>query len=173
MEALQAIFTRRSVRSFQDRPVPEETIKLILSAGMSGPTCVNARQWSFIVVRDRAMLGRMADANGRPAQPLRGAAFAVLVCGDLKRAFQPAPDYWIIDCSIAAQNMVIAAHALGVGSVWLGTWPQTARVEAQRELFRLPETVTPHSILAFGYPEDDSFPERNLYEPDRVHYEKW
>lgn len=95
----------------------------------------------------------MADANGRPADPLRGAALGILVLGNLERAFKSAPDYWIIDGSIAAQNMILAAHAMGIGSVWPGTYPQMERVEAQRKLFGLPDTIIPHSIIAFGYPD--------------------
>ncbi len=173
MDAIQAIFTRKSVRQYTDKPISEEDIHTILRAGMSGPTCVNARQWSFLVVRDRERLEQMAQANGGPAAPLRKAALGILVCGDLDRAFQPAPDYWVIDAAIAAQNMTLAAHALGIGSVWLGTWPQMDRVEKQRALFALPEKIVPHSILAFGYPEKADGMERDLFEPDRVHYESW
>ena len=173
METLKAIATRKSVRKFKDQKLSKEEIHEILKAGMSGPTCVNARQWSFIVVDDREMLNKMADANGRPATPLRNAALGILVCGDLERSFKPAPEYWVIDGSIAIQNMILAAHDMGIGSVWLGTWPQMDRVEAQKKLFNLPETQIPHSLIAFGYPEDETEQERDLYEEDRVHYNQW
>lgn len=178
METIQAIMSRRSVRSFTDMPIPEEALQTILAAGMAGPVCVNARDWSFLVVRDKETLGKMADANGRPADPLRGAALGILVLGDLSRAFPPAKDYWIIDGAIAAQNMILAAHDLGIGSVWLGTYPQMERVEAQRELFGLPDSVIPHSLIAFGYPgeeKDDGRPpmEKGYFEEDRIHMEQW
>jgi nitroreductase len=173
METLKTIFSRKSIRKFTDQSVSKEQIEQILKAGMSGPSCVNARDWSFLVITDREMLENMADANGRPAEPLRGAAFAILVCGDLERAFPPAVDYWIIDATIAAENMVLAAWDLGIGSVWLGTYPQMDRVKKQQELFGLPDSIVPHSILAFGYPQEASTEERDLYEADRVHYEKW
>ncbi len=173
MDAIEAILTRTSIRKFTDQPVPDETIHTILRAGMSGPSCVNARDWSFIVVRDRGTLNKMADANGRPAEPLRGADFGVLVCGDLERAFPRAQEYWVVDGSIAAQNMILAAKALGVGSVWLGTWPQMNRVEALRALFNLPETQVPHSVIAFGYPAEHPAPRAPEWEEDRVHFEKW
>ena len=173
MDAIQAILTRKSVRNFTDKSISQEDIHTILQAGMSGPTCVNARQWSFIVVTEREMLAQMAQANGKPADPLKDAALGILICGDLSRAFPPAPDYWIIDGAIAAQNMTLAAHALGIGSVWLGTWPQMERVEKQQALFDLPEKIVPHSILAFGYPAKENLTERDLFEADRVHYEKW
>ncbi|MCR4606267.1 MAG: nitroreductase family protein [Oscillospiraceae bacterium] len=172
MEALEAIFTRRSIRSYRDEAIADETMQLLLKAAMSGPSCVNARDWSFIVVHDREMLNKMADANGRPAEPLRSAAAAVMVCGDLNRSFPPAKDYWVIDGAIAAQNIVLAAHALGLGSVWLGTWPQKERVEAQAKLFGLPESIVPHSVIALGYPLKESA-ERDVFESDRVHMEKW
>jgi nitroreductase len=173
METLKTIFTRKSIRQFTEQKVSKEDIDIILRAGMSAPSCVNARDWAFVVVTDKEMLTKMADANGRPAEPLRGAAFAVLVCGDLERAFQPAVDYWIIDASIAAENMILAAQDMGIGSVWLGTYPQMERVEKQKKLFGLPDSVVPHSILAFGYPLETMEEERDLFEADRVHYEKW
>lgn len=202
MDAIEAIMTRRSVRYYTDQPISDEVLETILRAGMAGPSCTNARDWSFLVTRDPAVLNRMADGNGGPAGPLRRAQLGILVLGDLERAFKPAPDYWIIDGAIAAQNMILAAHALGVGSVWLGTYPQMERVEQQRALFGLPDTVIPHSILAFGYPDlaEEAKPHeppkphdapggpdgkpmmppppkgpmvKGAFEPERVHYDKW
>lgn len=141
---------------------------------MSGPSCVNARDWSFLVVTDPERLQKMADANGAPARPLKTAAAGILICGDLERAFSRAKDYWIIDGAIAAQNISLCAQALGLGSVWLGTWPQMDRVQKQRALFGLPETVIPHSIIALGYPETDIATKReSRYEKSRVHWEQW
>lgn len=176
MNGIDTIMTRKSVRRFSDRRIGEEELRTILKAGMSGPSCTNARDWSFIVVRDRETLAKMAEANGRPAEPLKRADVGILVCGDLERAFPPAPEYWVIDGAIAAQNMTLAAHALGIGSVWLGTWPQMDRVQRQAELFGLPESAVPHSILALGYPAEEERPgprPKPEWEEDRVHFEKW
>lgn len=172
MEALDAIFGRRSVREFSEKAVSDEDIKTILKAGMSGPTCVNARDWAFLVVTDKEKLEKMAEANGRPARPLLGCAFAVMVLGDYEKAFDGAKDYWVIDGSIAGQNMILAAQALGIGSVWLGTYPQMARVERQRDLFQIPEHLIPHSIIAFGYPKDGetSTEDRVIFENNKVYY---
>ena len=173
MDALEAIFTRKSTRKFLDKPVEDEKIQTILRAGMSGPSCVNARDWEFLVVKDKGNLTAMAEANGRPADPLKGAAFGVLILGDLEKAFPPAKEYWVIDGAIAAQNMILAAQALDIGSVWLGTWPQMDRVNRQKELFDIPDRYMPHSIIAFGYPENEEFKERDQLEPEKIHYEKW
>lgn len=175
MDALEAIMTRRSVRQFSDKPIGDKELDAILKAGMSGPSCVNSRDWAFVVVRDKNRILEMAAANGEAANPLKGAVLGIMVCGDLDRAFAKAPDYWIIDGSIATQNMILAARALGIGSVWLGTYPTMDKVKKQAELFNLPKNIVPHSLIAFGYPEnpDEAFKQPNSIEPDRVHYEKW
>ncbi|MBS6368800.1 MAG: nitroreductase family protein [Faecalibacterium prausnitzii] len=144
MNTLDAILTRRSCREFTDKPIKSETLHQLLEAAMSGPSCVNARDWSFVVVTDPEKLARFAK------------------------------DYWIIDGAIAAQNICLAAQELGLGAVWLGTWPQMDRVEAQQKLFGLPETIVPHSIIALGYPEADlTAPRESRYEDDRVHFNRW
>ena len=173
MNTLDAIFSRRSVRKFKDEKLSEEAIHTILKAGMSGPTCVNARDWSFIVVDDLTLLKQMADANGKPAKLLEKAPLAILICGDTSKAFKMAKDSWIIDGAIAGQNMILAAQDLGIGSVWLGTYPQMERVQAQKELFNLPEDQVPHSIIAFGYPQEEKNESRDLYDQTVVHYNKW
>ena len=173
MDAMENILSRRSIRKYKDKPIEDEKIKQILTAAMSAPSCVNSRDWAFIAVTDKEMLNKMADVNGRPAEPLRGCAAAILVCGDLERAFEKAKDYWIIDCSIAAGNICLAANALGIGSVWLGTYPQKERVEGQSELFGLPESIVPHSIIALGYPDEVREERKEIYEESRVHFQKW
>ncbi len=169
MNIIDGIFSRRSVRKFTSRPISDSDLHTILAAGMSGPSAVNARPWSFIVVRDRDRLCQMADGNGSAAQPIKGAALGIMVLGDMSRT------YWVIDGSIAAQNMVLAAHGLGIGSVWLGTWPQKEKMDAQRKIFCLPESAVPHSIIAFGYAEESQreLPAKGGYEEERVHFERW
>ncbi len=173
MDVIKTIMTRRSIRRYTDEKISDETVRSILEAGMASPSCANTKDWTFIVVRDRNTLDRMADANGRPAQLLKNAPLAILLCGDLSRSFKQAKDYWIIDVAIAAENMALCAHGLGIGCVWLGTWPQMERVKKQTELFGLPEYVIPHSVLAFGYPAENPAPHENVYDESRVHFEKW
>lgn len=174
MDSIQNILTRRSVRSFEQRPISKEDMRTILDAAMSGPTCANTRAWQFIVVEDRKTLNKMADANGIYAAPLRQAAAGILICGDLDKAFPLAKEYWVVDGAIAGQNISLAARALGIGSVWLGTWPQMDRVENQSKLFGLPETVVPHSVIALGYSADTKdMSEKNNYDETCVHWEQW
>ena len=173
METLKAMATRKTVREFTDEGITFEDIKKILTAGMSGPSCMNKRMWSFVVIRNKELLGKLSVANGLYAAPLRGAALGILVCGDLERALPDAPEYWVIDASIATQNMVLAAQDLGIGSVWLGCWPCEDRVQEVKELMDLPENIVPHSILALGYAKEPDNEARDLYESDRVHFDEW
>ncbi len=176
MNGTDLIRNRRSIRSYSGKRISDEILHAILDAGMRGPSCTNAKDWCFLVVREKDTLNKMADANGRPADPLRGADVGILVCGDLNRAFKDAPDYWIIDTAIACQNIVLAASSYGIGSVWLGTYPQMERVDRQRELFNLPASVMPHSVIALGYPKNPTELElgsRSKYEESQVHFEKW
>lgn len=174
MDSMQNILTRRSIRSYEDRRISEEEMKTILAAAMSGPTCANTRDWQFIVVEDQKTLNQMADANGRPAAPLRQAAAGILICGDLDKAFPKAKEYWVIDGAIAGQNISLAARALGIGSVWLGTWPEMERVKNLTQLFQLPESIIPHSIIALGYSkETENTADKNTYDENCIHREKW
>lgn len=172
---MNEIFTRKSIRKYLDRPVSDEDIGKITEAGLQGPSAVNARPFSMIVVKDREMLNRMADGNGRAAEPLRTAAFGILICGDLDRAYPNAKDYWVIDASIVCQNMILEAESLGIGSVWLGTWPQEHKIRAQAELFGLPENIVPHSIISFGYPtvEEKNRKTAERHDETKIHFEKW
>lgn len=174
MDSTLNIFTRRSIRSYEARSISEPDMRRIFTAAMSGPSCADTRDWQFIVVEDRETLNKMADANGQYAEPLREAAAGILICGDLDRAFPNAPDYWIIDGAIAGQNIVLAARALGIGSVWLGTWPEMDRVAKLRELFHLPDSIIPHSIIALGYSKStEDVTDKNAYDESRIHRETW
>ena len=179
METLKTIKERISVRQFSDKPISDADLHTILEAGMSGPSCVNSRCWSFIVVQDKQKLLQMADANVKYADPLRNATLGILVCGDLSRTefFASAREFWAIDGAIAAQNMILAAESLGLGSCWLGTWPVKERVENQTALFALPEHIVPHSVIAFGWPAESETlgprADRPEWDSDRVHWEMW
>ena len=102
-----------------------------------------------MVIEDRKLLGEVPKINSYAAMAAE-APVAILVCGD--SSLETVPGYWVIDCSAAVQNLLLAAHALGLGAVWTGVYPQQERVEGFRRLLGLPKTVTPHSLVPLGYP---------------------
>jgi nitroreductase len=169
MDALEAIRTRRSIRQYQDRPVPQDLVQRVLAAAMSAPSACNAQPWQFIVIRDRALLKEVPRINPHAAMAER-APLAILVCGDL--SLEISAGYWVVDCAAAVQNLLLAAHVLGLGAVWTGVYPQQDRIEGFRRLLKLPPQVVPHSLIVMGYPAEEPAHE-DRYRPDRVHHDGW
>jgi nitroreductase len=169
MEAYQAILTRRSVRSYTSQPVPESLIRELLAAAMSAPSASNEQPWHFIVITERGKLDQLAA--GLPhGKMLAQAPLALVVCGDLQ--LQTNAGCWVQDCSAATQNILLAAHAKGLGGVWLGIHPRRERVAKVRRLLGLPAHVVPLSGVSLGYPAQISG-EVDRYRADRVHHDQW
>jgi len=169
MDAIQAILTRRSIRRYTSAPVPSELVTALLRAGMQAPSAGNQQPWQFVVIADRAT--REAIPAFHPyADMLPEASVAILVCGDLRR--EHFRGYWVQDCSAAAQNILLAAHAAGLGAVWIGLYPQEERVAPMRKLLGLPEEVIPLALIPLGYPAEQPAP-ADRFDPSRVHRERW
>lgn len=173
MNGIETILSRKSVREFSDREISKEDIKTILTAGMSGPAALNMRSFEFIITQKPSVLKKISEANGPYSGALKKAKLGILVCGDIDKGYLGKDGYWVIDCAIAAQNLILAANALGIGSVWLGTYPEKAKYSALQKLFSLKSNVIPFATLAFGYPLDTTREIRDLYEVEKVHIDKW
>lgn len=169
MDVLTAIFTRRSIRSFEERPVPEDIQEQLLRAAMAAPSARNAQPWQFVVIDHRATLMEIA-ARFPNAEPARTAPLGILVCGDL--SLELSKGYWVIDCAAAAQNILLAAHGLGLGAVWTGVYPREQRVEGMRDIFNIPDHVIPHSLILVGYPAEKPAPV-DRFDPTRIHRNRW
>lgn len=169
MDLMEAILTRRSVRHFTPQPVSDDLVEQILRAAMQAPSAANAQPWHFVVITDRNLLEEVTTFHP-VAESLHEAPLAILVCGDSR--LEKRPDRWILDCSAVTQNMLLAAHALGLGAVWLGIHPDQIRIDGMHRLVGLPANVHPLSLVAIGYPgrETNSI---DRYRPDRVHFNQW
>ncbi|WDV45790.1 nitroreductase family protein [Clostridiaceae bacterium M8S5] len=169
MNTLDCILNRRSIRKYTDEAISEEKIKEILKASMYAPSGGNARPWSFVVIKNKDTLKKITELHPY-SKPLLGADCAIIVCGDMKK--EKYKGLWIQDCSAATQNILLSATELGIGSVWLGVYPETDRVDGIRELINAPENIIPFSIVALGYPaEEKSIPDR--FEENNIHYNVW
>ena len=135
MDALEAIRTRRSIRKYEDKPVPEELVQSILAAAMSAPSANNTQPWHFVVITDRKLLAEVPKINPY-AKMARNAPLAILVCGDV--TLKQVPGYWVVDCAAAVENLLLAAHALGLGAVWTGVYPRQQRMDGLRRLLAAP-----------------------------------
>ena len=85
---------------------------------------------------------------------------------------QSDPDYWIQDCSACVQNILLAAHATGLGAVWLGTYPVMNRVRGVAEVLGLPAHIVPLAVVSIGHPAR-RLPPADRFEPEKIHFEKW
>ncbi len=168
---LQFLFARRSVRRYADRAVGDDLVQDLLEAAMAAPSAVAADPWAFIVVR--APETRQRLAAGLPhGQMLAQAAVGLVVCGDLERAHDRQLSYLLQDCAAAIENLLLAAHALGLGACWLGVHPRSNRIDHVRRLLHIPAHVLPVSIISVGWPAE-SPPPRTRYRAEAVHHEAW
>ncbi|MGO9112768.1 MAG: nitroreductase family protein [Thermoguttaceae bacterium] len=169
MDTLEAIHTRRSIRKYLIQPVPEELIQTLLAAAMQAPSARNQQPWQFVVIDDCAMLAKIPEIM--PNAPMAAQApLAILVCGDLD--LETSEGYWVVDCAAAIENMLLAAHALGLGAVWCGVYPRDRRMDGLRYLVGLPKNVVAHSLVVLGYGGEQVSAE-NRYRPERVRRNHW
>jgi len=170
-DAITAILTRRSIRDYTPRPVPEDMLKLLLEAGMSAPSAFNERSSEFVVVHDRQILDQIYRLNPNSLQVKR-ATVAIVVCGNQAKEKFKGKGYWQLDGAAAAENILIAANALGLGAVWTAIYPYPERIPAVQKLLNLPEEVIPLNIIPLGYPAERKSNE-SRFDPARVHYNHW
>ena len=169
MDAMNAIFTRRSIRKYTKRQIDRELIKLILKAGMYAPSARNLQPWRFLIITDRLILNKIPQVHPY-ANMIREASVGILVCADLN--IQSNKNYCAEDCSASTQNILLAANANGIGAVWLGVYPREKRIEGLKELLKLPENILPISLISLGYPDEvKETPER--YDESKIHYNVW
>ena len=165
METLEAIRTRRSVREYTSEAVGAGDVQALLEAAMAAPSAANQQAWHFVVVDRRELLDRIPTFH--PYCPfLRQAPLAVVVCGDLSRE-RLGGQFWAQDCSAATQNLLLAAHALGLGGCWLAVHPIEERIEGLRSLLHLPPHLVPLNVVALGHPARQPRPAER-FNPDRV-----
>jgi nitroreductase len=163
MEKLDFILDRRSIRRFTDQKIDSKQIKAILTAAMYAPSAVNMQPWHFVVIDESSMMEKIMEIHPY-ARMLQTASHAVVVCGDEQA--QHDDGYWVVDCGAATQNLLLAAHTMGLGACWVGLHPREERKSSFSRLLKLPSHVKPFALVALGYPEEQKA------RPDRFHSEK-
>ena len=170
--AIENIMTRTSIRKFKQQAVEAEKVEAMLRAAMAAPTAMNKQPWHFVVVTDKQVLSELAGQGGR-GNMLRNAPLAIVVCGDMSKAMQgKGQEYWIQDTSAATENLLLAAHALGLGAVWTGAYPMDDRYTHIQKVLGMPETVVPLNICIIGYPDEQPTP-KDKWKPENVSYNKF
>ena len=169
MQTIEAIKTRRSIRRYMDKKIPIEDLLELAGAAMMAPSAHNQQPWQFIIIDDQSILKQIAEFSTY-AKMCAHAPAGILVCANISQL--PALEFWQQDCAAATQNLLLAAHEKGIGSVWTGIYPQEKRIKNYQELFGLPKDVMPFALVALGYPAE-KIREENRFDPQKVHHNGW
>lgn len=165
MELTNAIFKRRSVRQYLDKPIDKDILLKLVHSGMYAPSARNSRPWEFVIITKKETLQELSDI--RPYwKMLKNAAAAIVVLGNISSYASSTKDFFIQDCSASTQNILLMAHEYGIGSVWLGLHPLEKEQELVRKVLDIPSEIIPFSIISLGYPAKD------ISQPDRIEHNK-
>lgn len=151
MDTLEAIYTRRSVRKFTDQPVDRDAVMEVLNAGRWAPSGLNNQPWRFVIVSDEEMRGKLALLT-KYGNIINNAQVLIGVFLDREAMYNETKDHQGIGACL--QNMLLAAHALGLGAVWLGEILNN-KEEATRTL-GVSESMELMAVLAMGHPATKS-----------------
>jgi len=179
LDVIETIYQRRSIRNFLDKQVEKDMIMTLLKAAAAAPTAANCQPWEFIVIDD---VEKLLEIKDKLLFARYNAPVAIVVCGNMKLAFKgPGKEMWVQDCSAAIENILTAATSIGLGSVWIGVYPIERNIKPVKNIFNIPEHVTPLGIVYVGYPAEEKEARTRLdekrvywqeYEPRRKHRAK-
>ncbi len=160
---LESIHTRTSVRSYTSESVSKELLVELVKAGMAAPSAMNKQPWEFIVIQDRETLNKLGEIK----PPVAKAPAAIVVLGNTQLSGS-----WVLDCSAATENILLAATSMGLGTVWTGAHGNAKFEALIKETLSLPDGIMPLSVIAVGYGDTTPTP-KNKYVESKVHFEKY
>ena len=170
--------TRASVRKFTDQPVNDNEMETLLRAAMAAPSAMDYDPWHFVVIHDNALKQELKSKLPF-AKMITDSCTAIVVCGDSslyeRVSLRDGEDntlYWVEDCSAASQNLLLAAHAIGLGAVWTGIFPLKSRITLLQHLLQLPEHIVPLNLIIVGHPAAPAHP-KDKWDAAKIHYNKY
>lgn len=171
---LENIMTRTSIRAYTDEPVSEQDIETMLRAAMAAPSAKNKQPWEFVVVTDRAVLDTLAGKL-KYAKMLVQAPLAIVICANTiwnpEKPEEGLNAHWDHDASAACENLLLAAHYLGLGAVWTAASDEE-RSAIVKEALGIPEEYMPLAVVPIGHPAENPEP-KDKWKPEKIHREKW
>jgi nitroreductase len=172
MDMLKIILERRSIRKYTGETVSREQLWKLVQAGMDAPSSRDTRHFNFVVVDNGQTIEKLTA--GLPyAKMLLTAKHAIVVVSDLSVAHGGAEtDYWLQDCSAAAENILLAAQAMGLGACWTAAHPRPDRVAHVKNILGLPEHAAPLCVIAIGVPSGEEKP-RDKFDRSHVFWNQW
>lgn len=170
MELFEAIFSRRSIRSYKTDKIPASYIEKIIKSAMFAPSAMNLQPWDFVICDAAESLDNLKKIVPHSEKMLASNGIAVLICGD--KSLEKNEDYLVQNCSAATQNFLLAAHGIGLGACWIGIHPIKEIMDGLKNYFNMPDYIVPVSMVTLGYPaETKEFEER--FKPEKIHKNIW
>ena len=173
---MQAILTRRSVRRFiPNKPISKETLLKIIKAGQYAPSAHNKQPWEFLVVEDKKFLEDLPNYQQWTTFAKYGSV-AIFILADMEQGYNREGENWNfaeIDCSLAIQNMTLAAHDQGLGSTICGISPMPETIQKFKQLLDLPGHIHPVALLILGHPEGEPKQPETRFNESKIHWDKY
>ena len=174
METKECIKSRRSIRDFIDKEVSDDSIKQILDCAVHAPSSQNCQPWHFVVVKDKEKRQKLGDLKGEGNQEhILTAPVCIVVCVDVEKS----PTRFVEDGVVATENILLAVHDLGLGSVYVtGFNPSKPEIAEQiKSILGIPENILPVSILPIGYADEyEELHGKEIIDVDKItHSDKW
>lgn len=166
MNTLEAIYTRKSVRNFSNKSIEKEKIDQILKAAMSAPSAINRQPWFFYVVESEEKKSEIKKAMtfGKYDSPI-----IIIPCAKESKVIPLAHDLMYCDLGAATENILLAAHELGLGAVWCAVYPRKEHMKKIAKIIEAPIGHHPYAAIYIGYPSEDDkskvkdkFDEKNI-----------
>jgi len=152
MSLLNVILSRRSIRKYENKEIPQEILQQILEAGRQAPSAVNRQPFRFVVVKDHEIMKELCD--NLITRFIKYAPVAIVGCADVKSLL--TGKWAVVDTTIAMQNMVIAAWTLGIGSCWIGACNE----EEVKKMLKIPDKWKVVALITLGYPVEQPKPRK-------------
>lgn len=165
---MKELYKRRSIREYNDKEISLEELEELVKAGMNAPSAHNKKPYDFIIVRDKKTLKRLSQ-TGPYAHMLEQASAAIIICSIADEETTP---YWQADCGAVTENILLEATSLGIGSCWIGEYPNIEKSEKVKMILEIPKDYQVFSTISLGYPLKDKKENNNFY-TEKIHYEKF
>ena len=164
------IMTRTSVRKFKQQPVEDAKIEALLRAGMASPTAGDMQPWHFVVLKDKKDIEQYAASNKYHAEDIRKTPLFIFVCADTTRMSEgQGRELWVQDLSAVSENILLAAHAMGLGACWTTVYPIQKKVAGISRTLRLPANLIPLNGIIIGYPDEPLQP-KDKWDEKKITY---
>jgi len=157
---IENMMTRASVRKFTSQVVENEKVEVLLKAAMTAPTAVNSQPWHFVVITDKDKLEQISQYD---------APMSIVVCGDRNHFAQMGQEWWITDCSMASDNILLAANSMGLGGIWTALFPLKQYMDRASAVLALPGNLIPLNLINIGYPAENP-KQKNKWNKDKITY---